>query len=107
MFVLFEHLALALTFIRSVIAADRSKFSIMTDGILPYIPKPVMNVLLHFPPPALVKLLEFKGAIGALAKTLIKDKTDALELGVEPEKDLISVLGEFTTALHAEFNAAT
>ncbi|KAJ7145317.1 cytochrome P450 [Mycena crocata] len=75
-----------------VIAADRSKFSILTDGILPYIPKPVMNIILRFPPPALVKLIEFKGAIGALAKTLIKDKTDALELGIEQEKDLISVL---------------
>ncbi|KAJ7755349.1 cytochrome P450 [Mycena maculata] len=75
-----------------VIAADRSKFSIITDGILPYIPKPVMNMIMHFPPPALVKLLEFKGAIGRLAKTLVKDKTDALELGIEPEKDLISVL---------------
>ncbi|KAJ6590624.1 cytochrome P450 [Mycena vulgaris] len=75
-----------------LIAADRSKFSVLTDGILPYIPKPVMNMILHFPPPALVKLLEFKGAIGALAERLIKDKTDALDLGVEPEKDLISVL---------------
>ncbi|KAJ6631106.1 cytochrome P450 [Mycena sp. CBHHK59/15] len=75
-----------------VIAADRSKSSIVLDGILPYIPKRVMDVLLHFPPPALQKLLEFRAAIGSLAKTLIKDKTDALELGVEPEKDLISVL---------------
>ncbi|KAJ6571721.1 cytochrome P450 [Mycena capillaripes] len=75
-----------------VIAADRSKSSILIDGVLPYIPKPVMNVLLHFPPPALVKLLEFKAAIGTLAKRLMKDKMDALDLGVEPEKDLISVL---------------
>lgn len=75
-----------------IIAADRSKTSILTDGVLPYIPKPVMRALMRFPPPALVKLLEFKSAIGALAKTLIQDKTDALELGVEPEKDLISVL---------------
>ncbi|KAJ7275016.1 cytochrome P450 [Mycena rebaudengoi] len=75
-----------------VIAADRSKTSILTDGILPYIPKPVMNVLLRFPPPALQKLVEFKNAIGSLAKTLVKDKTDALDLGIEPEKDLISVL---------------
>lgn len=78
---------------RRVIAADRSKTSILTDGILPYIPKPVMNVLLRFPPPALQKLVEFKNAIGSLAKTLVKDKTDALDLGIEPEKDLISVLG--------------
>ncbi|KAK7046656.1 cytochrome P450 [Favolaschia claudopus] len=75
-----------------VIAADRSKASVLTDGILPYISKPIMNVLLSFPPPAVMKLLEFKAAIGTLAKKLIKDKMDALELGVEPEKDLISVL---------------
>jgi hypothetical protein len=52
-----------------------------------------MNVLLRFPPPALEKLLDFKAAIGTLAKTLMKDKMDAVELGIEPEKDLISVLG--------------
>ncbi|KAJ7627561.1 cytochrome P450 [Mycena polygramma] len=75
-----------------VIAADRSKSSILIDGILPYIPKPVLKVLLNFPPPAVVKLLEFKTAIGSLAKRLMKDKIDAHELGVEPEKDLISVL---------------
>ncbi|KAF7289934.1 Cytochrome P450 [Mycena indigotica] len=75
-----------------LIAADRSKTSILTDGILPYIPKPVLNVLMRFPPPALVKLLEFKSAIGVLANTLVKEKVDALELGIEPEKDLISVL---------------
>ncbi|KAJ7057816.1 cytochrome P450 [Mycena amicta] len=75
-----------------LIAADRSKSSVLTDGILPYIPKPVMNVLMHFPPPALVKLLEFKSASGDLAKTLVKEKVDALELGIEPENDLLSVL---------------
>ncbi|KAJ7770481.1 cytochrome P450 [Mycena metata] len=82
-------------FSRSVIAADRSKVSVLQDGILPYIPKSLMNVILRFPPPALVKLLEFKSAIGVLAKRLITEKTDALELGIEPEKDLISVLGGF------------
>ncbi|KAF7323864.1 Cytochrome P450 [Mycena kentingensis (nom. inval.)] len=75
-----------------LIAADRSKQSILTDGILPYIPKSVLKILMRFPPPALVKLLEFKSAIGALAKALVKEKIDALELGIEPEKDLISVL---------------
>ncbi|KAJ7151161.1 cytochrome P450 [Mycena filopes] len=75
-----------------VIAADRSKMSVLQDGILPYIPKSLMSVILRFPPPALVKLLEFKSAIGVLAKRLITDKIDALELGIEPEKDLISVL---------------
>ncbi|KAJ6486934.1 cytochrome P450 [Mycena sanguinolenta] len=75
-----------------VIAADRSKTSVIIDGILPYIPRPVMKILFNFPPPAVGKLLEFKSAIGTLAKRLIKDKVDALELGVEPEKDLMSVL---------------
>ncbi|KAJ7857243.1 cytochrome P450 [Mycena olivaceomarginata] len=96
-----------------VIAADRSKSSVILDGVLPYIPKPVMKILLNFPPPVLVKLLEFKSAISTLAKTLIKDKMDALELGVEPEKRFdykmtveeikdqfgtITVAGEDTTA---------
>ncbi|KAF8189851.1 cytochrome P450 [Mycena galopus ATCC 62051] len=75
-----------------VIAADRSKTSVLIDGILPYIPKALMKILLKFPPPAVVKLLEFKSAIGTLANKLVKDKVDALELGIEPEKDLISVL---------------
>lgn len=90
---------IVLTPVFSVIAADRSKSSVILDGVLPYIPKPVMKILLNFPPPVLVKLLEFKSAIGTLAKTLIKDKMDALELGVEPEKDLISVLGSILSCI--------
>ncbi|KAJ7182589.1 cytochrome P450 [Mycena crocata] len=76
-----------------VTAGHRSKFSILADAVFSYIPKPIMNIiLLYFPPPALVKLIDTKVAIGCLAKTIIKDKTDAFELGIEPEKDLISVL---------------
>jgi hypothetical protein len=90
-----------------VIAADRSKSSVILDGVLPYIPKPVMKILLNFPPPVLVKLLEFKSAIGTLAKTLIKDKMDALELGVEPEKDLISVLGSILSCIVMSTSNAT
>jgi hypothetical protein len=73
-------------------AAHRSKHTLLMDGVLPYIPELVLKILLRIPPPALAKLSEFYNVIGNVSQRILKDKRDALALGIEAEKDLVSIL---------------
>ncbi|TFK37879.1 cytochrome P450 [Crucibulum laeve] len=73
-------------------AAKRSNATILGDAILSRLPAATASILKNFPPPELRPFLDHRKMTSALATRLLNTKTEALRLGIEPEKDLFSVL---------------
>ena len=75
------------------ISSTRSKLSILAEGGLLYVPPVLLKLALHLPTRALRALHRNRVLGNRVSEQLIKEKYEAMKLGVESEKDLLTALG--------------
>lgn len=80
-------------------SSSRTKVSILGDAILPYLPSTVLRLALLLPTATLRLIRHSRVLTGKIAVDLIDAKSEAFRLGLEPEKDLLSVIGMYTLPL--------
>ncbi|KAK0480744.1 cytochrome P450 [Armillaria novae-zelandiae] len=80
--------------IQNIVAmsSTRSKLSVLTEGGLLYVPPVLLKLALHLPTRALRVLNRNRVLGNRVSEQLIKEKYEAMKLGVESEKDLLTVL---------------
>lgn len=74
------------------LSSTRSKLSILTEGGLLYVPPILLKLALHLPTRALRALHRNRVLGNRVSGQLIKEKYEAIKLGVESEKDLLTAL---------------
>ncbi|KAG7448520.1 cytochrome P450 [Guyanagaster necrorhizus] len=80
--------------IQNIVAmsSTRSKHSILAEGVLLYVPPVLLKLALHLPTHALRVLRRNRVLGNRVSEQLIKEKYQAIKLGMESEKDLLTAL---------------
>jgi hypothetical protein len=81
---------------RSSAALSRSKFDLFGDGLLPYIPISILFAATRLPTTAFRALLKFRSVTDRMGSSLMQEKMAALEMGLDQENDIISILSKFS-----------
>ncbi len=76
-------------------SSSLSEGAILGDGILPYLPSTLLRLALLLPTTALRGLRHNRTLTAQVAVNLIEAKSEALRLGLETGKDLLSVIGKY------------